>query len=249
MSSVSVNRPWSLQSFVDSLVVELDRARDTLAVKALNRPLSYSVKDLDLDLQIFPQFDGEEVTFVTARPGESGASGLKLQIASITARGIKETSADPMTRDDVSITELDGIDDKAKASLQKLGIKSAKDLERVEERNVDIEKVTDKKLDYRELANVINKARRRQVAPSVSRVNIAHATDGAILSLAGENLAIARSLPEFPIALLDGERVDVLSASERNVELRIDPRRLLGGPRRLEIALDPFAVLTMDLTA
>jgi hypothetical protein len=249
MAAISANRPWNLQSFIDSLVVELDKARDTLAVKAYSRPLSYSVKDVDLDLQIFPQFDGQEVKFVTAQPGESGASGLKLQIASITARGIKETSADPMTKDDVSINDLDGIPDDTKASLEKLGIKSAKDLQRVEERNVDIAKVTDKKLDYRDLANVINKARRRQAAPTVSKVDIAHAQGHAVLTVAGDNLSIAKSLSEFPIARLDGERVEVLSASETDVRLRLDPRRLGRGSSRLEIALDPFAVVKLDLEA
>lgn len=42
------NRAWNLESFVDALVVELDKTRETLAVKAVNRPLSYSVKDLSL---------------------------------------------------------------------------------------------------------------------------------------------------------------------------------------------------------
>ncbi|MCK6694033.1 MAG: hypothetical protein L6Q97_18270, partial [Thermoanaerobaculia bacterium] len=59
----SNNKPWSLESFVDALVVELDKTRETLAVKAVNKPLPYSVKDMALDLQIFPSYDGDEVRF------------------------------------------------------------------------------------------------------------------------------------------------------------------------------------------
>ena len=42
------NRSWKLESFVDSLVVELDKTRETLAVKSINKPLTYSVKDVSL---------------------------------------------------------------------------------------------------------------------------------------------------------------------------------------------------------
>ena len=44
------NTAWQLEDFVDSLVVELDKTRETLAVKAINKPLSYTVKELALDL-------------------------------------------------------------------------------------------------------------------------------------------------------------------------------------------------------
>ena len=33
------NEAWSLEAFVDSLVVELDKTRETLAVKSINKPL------------------------------------------------------------------------------------------------------------------------------------------------------------------------------------------------------------------
>ena len=37
MPAASANRAWDLESFLDSLIVELDKARDTLAVKAVNQ--------------------------------------------------------------------------------------------------------------------------------------------------------------------------------------------------------------------
>jgi hypothetical protein len=249
MATASLNRPWNLEAFLDSLIVELDKARDTLAVKAVTRPLTYSVQDVDLQLQIFPQFDGEQVKFVTAQPGQQGASGLKIQLGSITARSIKETAPEPITRDDVSIESLDDIDEEAKASLRKLGIKSGRDLERMEERDVDLEKATNKKLDYGNLASIINKARRRQVAPSVSKVGVSKVQGAPVLNVRGENLVIGHSVPEFPIALLNGERVEVLAANDRDIQLRVDPSTLAGRANKLEIALDPFAVVAMELNA
>jgi hypothetical protein len=249
MPTASVNRPWNLEAFIDSFVVELDKARDTLAVKAFTRPSSYNVQEAELDLQIFPQYDGKDVTFVTAQPGQQGASALKIQLGSITARGIRETTPEPITRDDVSIEFLDDIDAEAKESLRKIGIKSAKDLERVEERNVDIQNVTDNKLDYQNLANVINRAKRRQQPPMVSKAGVAQSAGEPVLALSGDNLVLGESLPDFPIALLDGKRVEVLSASDRHLHLRVAPDDLAGRTRKLDVALDPFAVISMELNA
>jgi hypothetical protein len=250
MSALSAaNHPWNLEAFLDSLIVELDKARDTLAVKALTRPLTYSVQDIELELQCFPVFDGDEVRFVTAQPGQEGASKLGVQLGSITARSIKETTSDPITRDDVSIELLDDIDDESKASLRKLGIKSGRDLERVEERDVDLENVTKKKLDYGNLASIINKARRRQVAPTISRVGLARSQGETLLAVEGSNLVLAQSEGPFPIALLDGEPVEVVRATDRGVYLKVDPERLAGKASELQIALDRFATMTLELKA
>lgn len=245
MATASANRPWNLEAFLDALIVELDKARDTLAVKGVTRPLTYSVQDVGLELQIFPVYDGNQVKFVTAQPGQEGASGLKIQFGSITARSIKETTAEPITKDDVSIELLEDIDEEAKASLRKLGIKSARDLDRMEERDVDLEKV-DRRLDYNQLAKIVNKARRRERPPTISNVRMASAQGQPVVVLEGENLVPAR-VPEFPVALLDGERVDVVAATGTEVGLQIDPRRLAGRESTLKMALDPFAVMTMRL--
>jgi hypothetical protein len=247
MPVASANRPWNLESFLDSLIVELDKARDTLALKAVTRPLSYSVQDVGLEVQVFPQYDGSEVRFVTAEPGQSGASGLKIQLGSITSRGIAETTSAPVTKDDISIESLEGVDPETKAELRKVGVKSVRDIERMEERNVDLDKATDSKLDYGALAGVINKARRRKVAPTVTKVAMSTAQGEPVLSIEGRYLDIARSLPQYPVARIDGERVDVVRSSPTMVALRVDPERLGSGERRLELALDPFAVVSMNL--
>jgi hypothetical protein len=64
----SNNTYWNLEDFVDSLVVELDKTRETLAIKAINKQLTYTVKDLAIDLNIFPTFDGDNIKFITAHP-------------------------------------------------------------------------------------------------------------------------------------------------------------------------------------
>jgi hypothetical protein len=156
---VVANKEWSLESFIDSLVLELDKAREILAVKAINRPLTYTVKDVGLDLNLFPTYDGDEVKFVTAQPGQTGASKLSIQLGSITDQQIRLTSKEPITKDNISIEAID-IDPETKRSLRKIGVSSVSDLEKIEKKNVDLEKVGTKKVNYKNLAESINKSKR-----------------------------------------------------------------------------------------
>ena len=89
------NTAWQLADFVESLVVELDKTRETLAVKAINKPLTYSVKEVALDLNIFPAYDGDQVTFLTAQPGQEGASKVSIQLNSITDQQVRATTKTP----------------------------------------------------------------------------------------------------------------------------------------------------------
>ena len=100
------NSAWQLEDFVDSLVLELDKTRETLAVKAINKPLSYTVKEVSLDLNIFPSYDGDQVRFVTAQPGESGASKVSIQLGSITDQQVRATSKAPTEKNDINIDEI-----------------------------------------------------------------------------------------------------------------------------------------------
>src|SRR5215204_4497092 len=121
------NTAWALEDFVDSLVVELDKTRETLAVKAINKPLSYTVKEVALDLNIFPSYDGDQVSFVTAQPGQEGASKVTIQLGSITDQQVRATSKVPTARNDVAIDDID-VDKATKRKLRKLGVNSVDDL-------------------------------------------------------------------------------------------------------------------------
>jgi hypothetical protein len=243
---VASSDAWNLENFLDSLILELDRAQDTLALKGLNRRLTYTVKDMSLDLQLFPEFDGNEVRWRTARPGEQGASKIAFQLGSITDRQIRETTKEPITKDDVAIDTVDGIDPETRRTLTKMGVRSVKDLERMEKKNIDLDKAAPQKIDYGNLANLINRARRQEQAPRVSRAAMLQAQDGPRLSLRGENLATAHSVGGFPAATLDGQPVEVLDARPDEITLRVPPSEG-GGPRELRVALDPYAVINLEL--
>ena len=135
------NTSWNLQSFLDSLVYELDQARETLAVKGVNRPLTYAVKDLSLDLNLFPEFNGDEVKFTTAKPGDTGASRIAITLGSITDRQIRETTKQPPKKEELLIDDVEDIDDETKQSLKKIGVNSIQDIERLEEKQIDVKSV------------------------------------------------------------------------------------------------------------
>lgn len=241
---------WKLESFLDSLILELDRAQDTLSLKGMTRKLTYTVKDIGLDLHIFPEFRDGEIYFKNARSGDNGASRISFQLGSITDRQIKETTKDPISRDDIAIDAVEGLEDDVKASLKKIGVSSARDIERLEERNVDLEKAVNRKggkeVNYDRLANLIRSSRRKKLAPSLSRIQSHVADDQVRVSLSGEHLSIT-SGAGYPFGLLNDTPVKISRADAGAVEFTVPRSTFRNGKNHLSIALDPYAVVELNL--
>jgi hypothetical protein len=241
------NRSWNLKSFMDSLIVELDRAQDALGVKGLTRPVTYTVKDVDVDLRCFPQFDGRQVSFMTAQPGEDGSSSLRFSLGSISAGAIRDSAPPPPEADDVTIDGLDDLDDDAKEALATVGVRTGRDLQRIAGRGVDLKSATGNKApDYSDLAALITKAHRRRIAPVVDSAQLSVEDRNLVLHVDGSNLAVASSRG-FPYALLDGDPRPVREAGPDRVSLDVPGYRPTGRPSRLTLALDPLTVITMEL--
>jgi hypothetical protein len=242
------NRSWNLKSFMDSLIVELDRAQDVLAVKGLTRPVTYTVKDVDVDLRCFPVFDGHQVRFLTAQPGEDGSSALRFSLGSISAGTIRDSAPPPPEADDETIATLEELDDEAKEALARVGVRSSRDLERIADRGVDLKTATGNKVpDYSDLAALITRAHRRRSGPRVTSAQLSVDRRSLVLHVDGENLSIAAS-EGFPFALLDGTPRPVRHADARRVSIDVAGFRPRPEPSRLTLALDPATVITMELT-
>jgi hypothetical protein len=243
------NRSWNMEEFLDSLVLELDKYVDTLSYKGINRKLTYTVKDLALELKLFPEFDGNTVRFTTAKPGDSGASTISIQLGSIRDTQIREISRQPMTKDDISLETIDLADDERK-ELNRLGIHSAEDLRRaVVDRNVDLDSVTKKKVSYQKLAQAIQQGKRRLAPPQVSRISVAREPGRSVLAVQGNNLSLSQELSQFPLALINDQACQVLEAGDQELRLQVKPGVIRQGSNQLAIALDPFAVVTLELLA
>ncbi len=243
----SENTAWQLEDFVDSLVVDLDKTRETLAIKAINKPLSYTVKEVALDLNIFPSYDGDQVTFVTAQPGQQGASKVSIQLSSITDQQVRATTKVPTSRNDVNIDEID-IDKATKKKLRTLGVKSINDLKEIERKNIDLQKVSDNTIDYTKLANQIQKSRRSQNPPRVGAVSFAmDDTKQPYILVQGENLAID---PKFqPVAVINQALAEVMACSDTALKIQVTKDHHLSENNELILTVDPFAIIKVNLKA
>ncbi|MBI2188675.1 MAG: hypothetical protein HYU37_16370 [Acidobacteria bacterium] len=241
------NTAWQLEELVDSLVVELDKTRETLAVKAINKPLTYTVKELALDLQIFPSYDGDQVRFVTAQPGQQGASKVTIQLGSITDQQVRATTKVPGAKHDINIDEI-GIDKSTRKRLRKLGVNSVEDLKEIERKDIDLQKVSDSEIDYRALANQIQKSRRGQRPPKVEAVSLSRdSQDAPYLVVRGERLAVD---PAFqPVAVVNQTLAEVMSSSDRELRIQLTPEHRFGRQNELILTFDPFAVIRMNVKA
>jgi hypothetical protein len=239
------NTTWQLEDFVDSLVVELDKTRETLAVKAINKPLSFTVKELALDLNTFPTYDGDQVKFITAQPGQQGASKVTIQLGSITDQQVRATTKVPGSKDDIKIDDID-VDKSTKKKLRKLGVNSVDDLKQVERKNIDIQKVTDYSIDYRKLANQIQKAKRNQKPPKVGAVSLAIDENRTpYLSIQGENLAVD---PKFrPVAVVNQRLAEVMGSNDKEVKIQIPPDHNLSENNEVILTIDPFAIIKVNV--
>lgn len=239
------NTAWQLEDFVDSLVVELDKTRETLAVKAINKPLSYTVKELALDLNIFPSYDGDQVKFITAQPGQQGASKVTIQLGSITDQQVRATTKAPGAKNDINIDEID-VDKATKKQLRKLGVNSIDDLKHIEQKNVDLQKVSDNTIDYKKLANQIQKSRRSQNPPRVGAVSLSIDENKApYLLIQGENLAIDPGFP--PVAVVNQALAEVMSSSAKEVKIQITGDHDLSENNEVILTFDPFAVIKVNV--
>ena len=241
----TTNRSWNLESFLDSLIVELDKARETLAIKAINKPLTYAVKDVNLEMQLFPSFDGNDVRFVTAQPGQQGASTIAIQLGSITDQQIRKTTKGPTTTEDVSIEVIDEIDDDTKKELRKIGVTSVNDLDKIQKKRVDIEKISNKKVNYGKLANLLNKARRTSNPPVIKNVNFNISRSGTMVQVEGSNLILDTKYT--PVAVVNGKLADLKEATKDHLVIDLSNAEVNDEENELVVVSDPFTIYKVKL--
>ncbi len=239
------NKSWNLEAFVDALVVELDKTRETLAVKSINKPVTYTVKDMALDLQIFPTYNGDEVQFTTAQPGEQGSSKVNIQLSSITDQQVRSSTRRMASKDDIKIENITDLDDDTKKNLRKIGVTSVKDLEEIEKKNVDIEKVSPGKINYTNLANVIQKTKRSTAPPKIKKVSMSMSGNEPVLILQGENLSVENKFE--PVAVINNRLARVVKHDGEEVQIVLEKEHLTQKDNQLVVTFDPYSVCRMNL--
>jgi len=210
------NRSFPVEEFLQALTAQLDRAQDALALKVsgTNRPLTWALRDLKLDLNVFVEVgDNGRVMLRSAGPNEAGASTLHLDLTTVTRPMVEENSwsfqgddDDPRSLDDLQVGKLD---DDSRRKLDWLGVRTVSQL---------------KQLDPGAVQQVFGiPAMRLQAAlaaaarPTVLGHEMVESDDGeALVRIRGVNL-IGGAAPEVH---LDGQPVEVLEATPRHLLVR-----------------------------
>ncbi len=227
-----------LEVFIQAVTSQLDRAQDAMRLKATaQRPLTFAVKDISLELRSHVEMSGSVVRIRPAGPGDLQASTIHLALTTITRPMIEENtvqlSAD--TPDEPSLKEMFGPDmsedekDDVQRRLEWAGVHTVSQLRELEQRGTTDTLVKVTQLPVNRLRMALMKA----AEPRVSRItpeylpagNGGGASDMPLLRIRGSNLMRGPAHPEVRIG---GERVPVVRASESEVVIAPRVHQLVG---------------------
>jgi len=240
------NTAWQLEKFIDSLTYELDKARETLSVKSVNNPLTYAVKDIALDLQVFPEYDGENVRFVTAGTNEEGSSKMSLTLGSITDRQIRETSKKPLEADDVTLDEVKEIQEPVKKKLERLGVRSVKDIEKFKKKNIKVSDDTSGgQINFKKLAGMISKSKMAAEPPRVVAAQLTKGVNNPIVTIDGDNLIFDEDLA--PSASFNNTEARVLEFGRNRLVIELTNPREIRERNQLQVNLDEDASFVLPI--
>jgi len=218
-----------LEQFIQALTSQLDRAQNTMALKArAGLPLTFAVKDLTLDLRTHVEMVNSVVRIRPAGPGEPDASTLHLALTTITRPMIEEnTFSQAGSADEPTIKEALGkeITDEEQRRLEWAGIHTVGQLRSVQRQGGEnaIERVAEIPV------NRLRAALARASEPLISHVLPNPMPDGdtnggMVLRIHGQNL-IQDGHPQVRI---DGERIPVLRATHRELLVAALPHHTQG---------------------
>jgi hypothetical protein len=122
---------FRVEEFLEALTSQLDRTQDALRMKAVNRPLTYAIKDFSLNLQVFVELDEQgDVRLRSSGPNETGASSVSIGFTTITRSAIDENTIRLSETQGPSLDEL-GIPPEDQRRLEKIGVRNAAQLKRL----------------------------------------------------------------------------------------------------------------------
>lgn len=205
-----------LENFIQAVQSQLDKAQSAMAVKArnLNLPMTFAIKDINLDLRAHVEFAQGEIRIRPAGANEAEASIFHIVFTAITRPMIEENAVafaeDP---DDQSIDELDDeLTPEEKRKLEWVGVRTVKQLRSVERAGASREVGRVTNLPVSRLRQALQRASR----PMVEQVlPVPHPAGGGadlrrILQVRGRNL-----MPEAgaPVVSVRGRPVSVVKSS------------------------------------
>jgi hypothetical protein len=204
-----------LEHFIQALTSQLDRAQQTMAMKArAGLPLTFAVKDLSLELRTHVGMEGAVVHIRPAGPGDTEASVLHLALTTITRPMIEENTPALDVEQGPSVKEVlgDDLSDDELRRLEWTGIRSVSQLREVQRESGSeaIERVSQLPVDRLRMALA------KASSPHVSRVAPARDRDTPLLRVHGFNLKDG----DDPEVRIGDEHATIVDATDRELLVR-----------------------------
>lgn len=131
------NSNYPLEDFLEAITSQLDKTQDALRLKAVNRPLTFALKDFELDLKVFVEMDADgQIRFRPSGPNETGASTVSIGFTTITRPMIEENTVSMEMTRSPSLAEV-GLGPQEQKRLERLGVRNAAQLRQLEESTGD----------------------------------------------------------------------------------------------------------------
>lgn len=119
---------YPIEDFLEAITAQLDQTQDALRLKAVNRPLTFALKDFNVDLKVFVEMDSQgRVTFRPAGPNESGASTVSIGFTTITRPMIEENTISMEMAQAPTLEEL-GLGRDEQRQMAKIGVRNGAQL-------------------------------------------------------------------------------------------------------------------------
>jgi hypothetical protein len=242
-----------IEDFLEAITAQLDRTQDSLRLKAVNRPLTFALKDFAIDLSVFVEMDRDgQVRLRPSGPNEAGASVIKIGFTTITRPMIEENTISMELTQSPSLEEAGFAPEESK-QLEKLGVRNLAQLDRLRATTDEDAIAQYSRLDPGRLRERLQRARPRvdlvQIGPKETPLP-RRADDGprqvplrpgqSRLRLRGQRLSEGGQPPR---ARLDGTSLPIRSFSQSHLDLDLPGRS--GG--LLEIELPDGVTETLDL--
>jgi hypothetical protein len=228
-----------LEDFIQAVQSQLDNAQAAMTLKARNAnlPLTFAIKDINLDLRAHVEFADSEIRIRPAAAGEGEASIFHLVFTTITRPAIEEnarTFADDNDDDADSLDHVTELSHEDRKRLEWAGVRTVRQLQQAEEHNRvgALNRVTNLPLDR------LRAALFRVSSPEVRRVEPVGVDEPGsnpagppLLRVIGRNLVRKGMLPRVqianrPVAILKSSPDELLVAPDLQQwagELSVEP--------------------------
>lgn len=213
-----------LEDFIQAVQSQLDNAQAAMAVKARNQnlPLTFAIKDINLDLRAHVEFTDSEIRIRPAAAGEKEVSAFHLVFTAITRPAIEENAISFSTDEDQSLEDLgDELTTDERKRLEWAGVRTVRQFQEAEQRGTvnTIGRVTNLPIGR------LRKALERASTPLVHRVEpVVTAADGPdaqppLLRVTGRNLVRNGAFPQVrigsrPVSILKSGPDELLLAPD-----------------------------------